>query len=230
MITYFGMDLRSAYEQYRKAMVRVTVESPDGNITNGAGFHVGSGLLATARHVVEGNKIVSITSECDHHRYDGVVASVHFPGDANTDLVILRTNLLPSEFIPLGFHLDDWVSGFVLSRVLVMGYPRVPFWQEVGLLAVLGNVTAESDRYDAQHPHFVLSLMARSGFSGGPAISEYGFLLGVVTQSLIDGPRDVELGFPVAVTIEPLLQILREMGFRPPGLEGSDFDWYFNKQ
>ena len=74
------------------------------------------------------------------------------------------------------------------------------------------------------HPHFVLSSIARGGFSGGPAFSEWGFLLGVVTQSLVEGGKQTEQGFAVCVSIEPLLTLLAKKGLRPPDFEDELWD------
>jgi len=69
------------------------------------------------------------------------VTKVYYHPDVRADLAILETDfeahpfgnglgvkLIKSISIPLGSHVDDWISDqFILSKVLVMGYPAVPW-------------------------------------------------------------------------------------------------------
>jgi S1-C subfamily serine protease len=235
------MKLRDAYTDHAPAMVRITITSQDGNLATGSGFHIGNGVIATARHVLDRGQIHEIVSERGFQPIE--IQAVHFHKNPNVDLAVLQTNLnldhymtkvtfanddrrnaAKTDHIPLGGHLDDWIGDeFVLSRVLVMGYPRIPLWNCTGLVAATGEVTAVVDRIDIPHPHFALSYLPRGGFSGGPVISERGFLLGVVTSSLTDGEQPTELGFGVAVSVEPLLSLLAEAGLRPTDV--SDEIW-----
>jgi hypothetical protein len=61
----------------------------------------------------------------------------------------------------------------------------------------------------------VISTLGRGGFSGGPVISEFGFLLGVATALLMDDDENAPAGLPVALSIEPLLNLLDENGIYP---------------
>ena len=65
-------------------------------------------------------------------------------------------------------------------------------------------------KYNGPHPHFLISSLARQGFFGGPVISEYDFLLGVLTESLTDEDQALENGFASVISIEPLLVLLHE--------------------
>ncbi len=66
------------------------------------------------------------------------------------------------------------------------------------------------DRYDGPHPHFILSGIPRGGFSGGAAFSGWGFLLGVVTDSLYERDGEHEVGFMAAISVEPVLALVYE--------------------
>jgi hypothetical protein len=89
-----------------------------------------------------------------------------------------------------------------------MGYPPIPFSSGPVLIAAEGEVQAVIDKYNGPHPHFVISCMGRGGFSGGPVLSEYGFLLGVLTESLVQNEKAEELGYSSAISVEPLLALL----------------------
>lgn len=63
--------------------------------------------------------------------------------------------------------------------------------------------------------HFIVSATARGGFSGGPAILQDGYLLGVVTSSLLRDNLPSELGFQAVLSVEPLRILLGERGMMP---------------
>lgn len=218
------------YRKYRVCMVRVTVQTPTGDLTTGSAFHVGDGWLVTARHVIEGNAIHEIFPYHDAGSELEVRRILFHPG---VDLALLETTFsldhymtrtsivgVPDEWkadhIQIGGHLDDWLGDdLVLTRVLLMGYPAIPM---VGtdLVAVAGEVNAVVDKYSgARHPFFLVSPLPRGGFSGGPVISEYGFLLGILTEALLSAKQVLEVGFAAALTVEPLWNLLRDNGIYP---------------
>lgn len=55
-------EAREIFKDYAAALAYVEVESPDGDLGIGTAFHVGEGVFVTARHVVEGKKIVEVGS------------------------------------------------------------------------------------------------------------------------------------------------------------------------
>ncbi|MGP9680258.1 hypothetical protein ACT3TC_16705 [Halomonas sp. AOP27-A1-41] len=118
-----------------------------------------------------------------------------------------------TDHIEIGGHLDDWIGDeLVLSKVLLMGFPPILFSNRPVLLASEGKVNAVVDKYNGPHPHFIIFNMGRGGYSGGPVISEYGFLLGVLTESLVMNNQSEELGYSSALSIKPLLVLLQENG------------------
>ena len=119
--------------------------------------------------------------------------------------------------IPLGGHLDDWIndSQFILQKTLIMGYPPIPFSSEPLLLAARGEINAIVDKYNASHPHFIISSMPRGGFSGGVCMIEWGFALGVITEALGSDYKAPELGFMSVVSVEPILVCLSHHNILP---------------
>lgn len=206
-------------------MVRITVRTPKGDLSTGSAFHIGDGWLVTAAHVIQGGEIEEIVSEkySSHLNIERMI--LH--DDDRIDLALLKTDFDLSHYLtkctivnpPEGFvqtdhivfggHLDDWIGDeLVLSKVLLMGYPPIPFSNSPVLLAAEGEVQAIIDKYNGPHPHFIISCMGRGGYSGGPVLSEYGFLLGVLTESLGVNYQAEELGYSSAISIEPLLALL----------------------
>lgn len=220
------------YQSYKYSMVRITVRTELGDLSNGSAFHIGDGWLVTAAHVVNDGEIEEIVSE--YCSQDLEIEKIICHSDERIDLAILKTNLdlnhyltkttihgapegfVQTDHIEIGGHLDDWIGDeLVLSKALLMGYPPVPFSSGPVLLASEGEVNAVVDKYNGPHPHFVISNMGRGGYSGGPVLSEFGFLLGVLTESLVVNNQSEELGYSSAISVEPLLMLLQENGVYP---------------
>ncbi|WP_413525214.1 S1 family peptidase [Photobacterium phosphoreum] len=220
------------YQSFKYSMVRITVRTESGDLSNGSAFHIGDGWLATAAHVVNGGEIEEIVSEHCHENLE--IEKIICHSDDRVDLAIIKTNLnlthyltrttivgapegfVQTDHVEIGGHLDDWIGDeLVLSKVLLMGYPPIPFSNGPVLLASVGEVNAIVDKYNGPHPHFIISNMGRGGYSGGPVLSEYGFLLGVLTESLVKNNQSEELGYSSAISVEPLLVLLQESGVYP---------------
>ncbi|MDQ4144825.1 MAG: serine protease [Actinomycetota bacterium] len=212
--------------------------------------------MATARHVLEGKRLDEVT-QFGHPDRPLNIERTLVPKDEGKDVALLQTDFDGSfaqgriegvpdnertDHIRLGTHLDAWVRlEFVMTRCLVMGYPRIPQAKTRGLVSVAGHVNAVIDKMvGSTHPHFIISPVARGGFSGGPVISEYGFLLGVYTEELLEKlhqpagtetgakredaahddapatppPRE-EAGFAAALSVQPLWELLLESGVAP---------------
>jgi hypothetical protein len=229
-----NMDPRGLYEAYSGAVAYVEAEDPNGDLFVGTAFHIGSGVFITARHVVEDCKIVCVRTTTTHYIPDpnghcqihgepgrfrivgpseGIVRSgPYFHPDSSIDIAVLMIDGLEPPAIPLGSHLDDWMNdeAFILAQIVVMGYPPIPFSKTPVLVAARGEVNAVVDKDAERHPHFVVSTMARGGFSGGPCLVEWGFALGLVTESLMRrGDLPLELGYMAVLTVEPIFTCLQ---------------------
>jgi S1-C subfamily serine protease len=132
------VNLKHAHEDYHPAMVRFVVTTGEGDESVGSGFHIGSGWVVTARHVLEEHALISARNEWNKESL--VVGSVHFHDNDKIDLAVVETDLrmehylqqvtfsnderrnqAKTDHIPIGGHLDDWVGDeFVLSKALVM--------------------------------------------------------------------------------------------------------------
>ena len=206
----------------------------DGNIGIGAAFHVGDGYLVTARHVVQGRNITSIQPACGDAQIDLNSLEIMYPSDDAIDLALIRSNfsldyymngfsywgnpnLLKVDHIQIGGHMDDWINdSLVLMEVIVFGYPRIPTSSDAHLVAVRGEVNAIISPYTGSpHPLFIVSPTPRGGFSGGPVLTNNGYLLGVMTSALVSDNAVPESGFGAAITVEPLWNLLAENNIRP---------------
>jgi Trypsin-like peptidase domain len=142
----------------------------------------------------------------------GITKGPFFHSDEEIDIAVFATEGLHPEtpHVPLGSHLDDWVArtNFVLSEVLVLGYPPIPLTRGPFLIASRAEVNAVVTVTLSSKINFVVSAMPRGGFSGGLALSEYGFALGLISSSLTKDDKAAELGFMAVISVEPIYECL----------------------
>lgn len=229
-------------------MAYICTKDPLGDLGIGSAFHVGDGVFVTARHVVENRKIMEIGTSVQWYEPDPngmiqihgkkgrftrhgpntgqVVRGPLFHPDPHVDVAALVVEGIRAPVVQLGTHLDDWLDdGLVLTEVAVFGFPPVPFVDGGQLVAASGEVNAIVDRLAPRtHPFFLISTMARGGFSGGLAWSRYGFALGLITESSVRDELPPELGFMTVVTVEPIYVCLDEYGITPACQEYEDRD------
>jgi hypothetical protein len=232
---------RAQFNRYRGCVAFIETNDAQGRIGIGTCFHVGDGVFVTARHVIEGRTITKIgfddgyarlaLLEKPEHWGKKVHGSVnieigpHFHNDPTIDVACFKCEPYPKKWIPLGGHMDDWMGQYelVLHQVLVLGYPPIPFSDRPALVASAGEVNALIEKYTGGHPHFIVSTMARGGFSGGPALVAYNeadesngtAALGLVTESLAKSDQAAELGYTAVLTVEPIYDCLEQHGLLP---------------
>jgi S1-C subfamily serine protease len=226
---------KELYALYRASLIAVICVNSDGDQGVGAAFHVGDGAFVTARHVVAG--MVACHIELDDYRQarlagsggqslayeDGElipIAPLPHPDPKKDVAVFSIPELAGLPAVPLGSHLDDWISDhdFVLNEVLVLGFPPIPLSKRNVLFATRAQINAVVDLINVDHVHFIASAMARGGFSGGVVLSEWGVALGVVTSSLLKNGVPEELGYLTVLTVEPILECLAAHGLLPADL------------
>lgn len=216
---------KELYQKYAAAMVAIITKDKNGDEGIGSAFHVGDGSFVTASHIFE-NK-VSYKAQIDGYRISRLVDEKIRPHkysekleydfdprmhpDKSKDVAVFlisELSYLPS--IPLGAHLDDWITDhdFILNEVLVLGFPPIPLTKKPVLFASKAQINAVVDLIQVEHVHFLISSMARGGFSGGVVLSEWDFALGVITSSLLKNNAPEELGYLTVLTVEPILECL----------------------
>jgi S1-C subfamily serine protease len=214
------------YMRFMPCIVGLETTDNTGSVSMGTAFHIGDGYLVTARHVVEDRTVTSTVLRSSSLSIESIEPI--FPDNPTVDLALLRTDFSLSwymnnvqirlgehnarkiDHIQIGSHLDDWIDdGLVLMNVVSFGFPPIPTSSGPALVAVRGEVNAIIDPYTGSpHPLFIISPLARGGFSGGPVLTDDGWLIGTMTSSLVTNYGPAELGFGAALTVEPLWHLL----------------------
>jgi hypothetical protein len=226
--------------RYRKCLVRLETRADD-STGIGTAFHIGDGWLVSAAHNLRRRELVSALLDDEIRGGPGRQLTVKrvILSDSTADLALIETDFELSfymdrttihgrpkgwkvDHIPIGGHLDDWLDGgLVMSRYVVMGYPQVPGTTARPLMADGGYVNAIVDPALREHPYFVVSGLPREGFSGGPVLSEYDFLLGVITDAFPVHEESIGLPMAAAISVEPLWSMLIDNDIYP----GSNGDF-----
>jgi hypothetical protein len=218
--------------EYSSAVGYCCVRDAVGDENIGTCFHVGEWVLLTARHVVEDKTIMHIGfGDSPFEPPRSVLKGPLYHPNPKVDVaafVVSGMEQIPA--VQLGMHLDDWIAdqSFLLLDVVVMGYPPIPQSQGPVLVATRGETNAVVDKYTGPHPHFVISCVARGGFSGAPClICDWdGAALGLVTESLAINEQPAELGYMAVISVEPLLECLHRHDILPKmQKEGWDGLW-----
>lgn len=215
-----SIESRKIYEKYSKAVAYIEVKNQEDEISIGSAFHIGEGVFVTARHVIENLEITDIGIDGLRHKKLDIISGPFYHPDETIDVAVFKISDFNFPIIPLGGHYDDWIGNeFILTKAVVMGYPPIPFSNRPNLVSSSCEVNAIIDKYIGRHPHFILSSIARGGFSGGVVISEYDFALGIVIESLTTQNQPVELGYFAILTIEPIFICLEACGLMTKNLK-----------
>jgi hypothetical protein len=226
--------VRELYKQYAGALAYIGTRDAKGDDHIGSAFHVGEGVFVTARHVMQNQDVVEIATTSRAEIVIGPTqtensessTSVHFVAprvmrlidgpyyhdNQTVDVAVFRVEGIDPRTprVPLGFHLDADIEdhSFVLTEAVVLGYPPVPHTNVPRLIAARAEVNAVIDTRHTPYACFIISALARGGFSGGLVLSEFGHALGVVTESLVNNHAPSELGFMTVLSVEPIFECL----------------------
>lgn len=224
---------QETYIRAAGAVAFVAIIDANGDEGIGSAFHIGDGIFVTARHVIDGGTVKEIATTKSVHlseeaggkttppRELKMVDGPHF-GPDGLDVAVFRVDVgaTPLPAITVSQHTDYSLeeNDLVLSDILVIGYPPIPFTTIPSQVVTLGQINAVVRVRHSPVLHFIASAMARGGFSGGVALDQSGTALALVTESLGQGDMPVETGYMSLLSIEPALDLAAEkFGFSTHG-------------
>lgn len=141
--------------------------------SQGSGFFVGTDLVATNYHVIEGKTrgAVKIIDQPAAYEIEGVVAY-----DKVHDLAILKIRGVNAKPLPLGT-----LKGLAVGdRVYAIGSPK-------GLEGTFSDGLVSSIRQGEADTVVQISAPISPGSSGGPVLNDRGEVIGVASFGVVDG-------------------------------------------
>ncbi|MBN7807710.1 MULTISPECIES: S1 family peptidase [Agrobacterium] len=224
---------QETYIRAAGAIAFIAIVDANGDEGIGSAFHIGDGIFVTARHVIDGVTIKEIATTKSAHLSEETggkpapprrfkIIDGPYYGPDELDVAVFRVDLggtlLPA--ITVSQHTDYTLgeNDLILSDVLIVGYPPIPFTIVPSQVVTLGQINAVVRVHHSKVLHFIASATARGGFSGGVALDKSGMALALVTESL--GTRDtpVETGYMSLLSIEPAVDLAAEkFGFSTHG-------------
>ncbi len=189
-------------EKTKASTVLIEIEDAKGKSSQGSGFFIDNGLVATNYHVVNGANVgtaklvLSKTNkQLKKYSIEGVVAT-----DKEKDLAIVKVTGLYALPLPLG-NSDTVKDGQIVYAV---GNPRG--FEGTFSSGEISNILPNGTR---RIKGKVLQITAAisQGSSGGAVVNQWGQVIGIVSETREDGQN---LNF--AIPVNALKSLIREIG------------------
>ena len=164
------------YRLCAPGLVHITGTNEDGRVVAGTGLVVHPCHIVTCRHVVS-DMTVDPRQTFQGREYAITDGSVHRHHEV--DVAVIRVDGAPLS--PLKGALMQ--APVVAQTVYTVGYPKLPGLREASVVMQQGVVTNESVTSLAGESLFLYSAISRPGNSGGPVMSEDGYMVGL---SIVD--------------------------------------------
>ena len=149
--------VQESYIRAAGAVAFVAIIDANGEEGIGSAFHIGDGIFVTARHVVDGVTIKDIATTKSVHlseeaggkttppRELKIVDGPYF-GPDGLDVAVFRVDVgtAPLPAITVSQHTDYSLdeNDLVLSDILIISYPPIPFTTIPSQVVTLGQINA----------------------------------------------------------------------------------------
>ena len=164
------------YHAIGNGVVQITGKNGDGDVVAGSGTVMSNQIILTARHVVEDMQVDRTQT------FQGVQCQV---GDEQVryhttqDVAIIRLEQSLTPVNGLVFHPPR-----VGQKIHVLGFPFIPLASSPALVMHSGEVTNQAINLFEDQKAFLYSAVTRLGDSGGPIVSQDGYLVGIASKDL----------------------------------------------
>ena len=164
------------YKLCAPGLVHITGTNDTGDAVAGTGFVVHPSYVITCSHVIS-DMTVNHQQTFQDQQYVVKAESVH--KHPKVDLAVVGVDGPPLS--PLKGAIFQ--SPAVAQTVYTLGYPKLPGLRDASVTMQKGAVTNESVTSFSGESLFLYSAIARPGNSGGPVMSEDGYVVGL---SIVD--------------------------------------------
>ena len=172
---------RFVHRQVSPAVVHIVGETPQGHAA------AGSGVIFDDHHILTCGHVVSRMEVARTQRFQGkevIVEEKNIFRHQLLDLAVIQVEQPLMIARGLAF-----LAPAIAQRVYTFGYPKIPNVRprhldsdDSYLIMQSGEVTNESVIASNQTELFLFSAISRPGNSGGPIISEDGYVVGISTE------------------------------------------------
>ena len=188
-------------------LVHITGRGEGGNVVAGTGLVVDPRHILTCRHVVE-DMTVNPTQRFQDQEYSINTDSIHCHSDV--DVAVMRVDGPPLS--PLQGAVFQ--APIVAQTVYTLGYPKLPGLRDASVTIQSGMVTNEAVTSLAGESLFLYSAISRPGNSGGPVMSQDGYVVGLTTVDLTCQYDSTNAFSPhyAGIPAQVIIQSVRELG------------------
>jgi serine protease Do len=187
----------SIRKHFQESVLHLTCEKRAGEPQSGTAFVFFAGSVITARHCVEDMAHVSIWGWSPAKN---PLRQIEVYGPPFSDLARLtfEKNSKPPVSAP-GILVEP---ANVLDRVMPMGYPLIPGFDNF-LVASVGEIVGAEQALLDKNNYFLLSARVTGGNSGGPVFNERGSAIGIVSAAPSDREKLEAFGYGLALPLMP---------------------------
>ena len=196
------------YEEAKSGIVHLT-GTRDGKVVGGTGVVIHPNYILTCRHVVAGVNLNAL-QELQGRQVTVDIGSTRI--HQKEDIALIRINQTLTPLNGAVFR-----KPVVAQSVYTMGYPKLPNTRDASLTIQPGAVTNESVTSLGGQALFLYSAISRPGSSGGPVLSEDGFIVGIVAEdhsasyAVDDSFSPHYAGVPAPVVVESVEELAPEI-------------------